>query len=220
MRAQAGVMRSRPFRAAIALVACSAVFAAWTAAAREGDGGASAWRTGGEVRYEARDALASWAGVAPLEALDLWFDPDDPGALRLEAVVLPAAFDSGNGLRDLRARRSVFDTERFPEARLVALAAPGGGAAPAEPGATVALTLDAELTLHGVTLPYRLEVRLTVQADADEPPRYLAETAFEVSLTAHGMRRPALLALVTDDLVRVSVTAWAHPGPGPSSTTR
>lgn len=212
-------MRSNPARTAIALVACAAVLVAWTAAAREGANEADAWRTGGEVRYEARDALATWTGVAPLEVLDLWFDPGDPGALRLEAVVLPAAFDSGSALRDARARRSVFESERFPEARLVAVAAPGGAAA-AGPGTPVALTLDAELTLHGVTLPYRIEVRLAAEEDPDGRARYLAETVFEVSLTAHGMRRPALLALVTDDLVRVSVTAWAHPDPGPSSTTR
>lgn len=215
-------MRLRPPRIFVALVACAVVLAAWSAA-REGAAlarEAVAWRTAGEVRYEARDALATWTGVAPLESLDLWFDLGDPGDLRLEAVVLPAAFDSGNALRDMRARRSVFETERFPEARLVAVAAPGGVAAAPELGTTVALTLDAELTLHGVTLPYRLEVRLTAEEDEDGNPRYLAETAFEISLTAHGMRRPALLALVTDDLVRVSVAAWAHPDPGPSSTTR
>jgi hypothetical protein len=50
-------------------------------------------------------------------------------------------------VRDARARRSVFDSERFPEARLVAVAAPGGGGAAAGPGTPVALTLDAELTL-------------------------------------------------------------------------
>jgi len=211
-------MRSRPIRTAIVLVACATVLVAWSAAAREGE--ATAWCTGGEVRYEARDALASWTGVAALEALDLWFDPDDPGALRLEAVVLPAAFDSGSALRDARARRSVFDTERFPEARLVAVGAPGVAAAAAEPGAPIALNLDAELTLHGATLPYRLEVRLTAEVNDAGNMRYLAEAAFEVSLTAHGIRRPALLTLVTDDLVRVSVTAWAHPDPGSSSTTR
>lgn len=216
-------MRSRAHRIFVAFAACAVVLAAWSAAAREGAapvGEAVAWHTAGEVRYEARDALATWIGVAPLEALDLWFDPGDPGDLRLEAVVLPAAFDSGNALRDMRARRSVFETERFPEARLVAVAAPRGVAAAPELGATVALTLDAELTLHGVTLPYRLQVRLTAQADADGNPRYLAETEFEMSLSAHGMRRPALLALVTDDLVRVSVAAWARLDPVPSSTTR
>ncbi len=216
-------MRLRSPRIFAAFAACAVVLAAWSAAAHEGVAlvrEAVAWRTAGEVRYEARDALATWTGVAPLEALDLWFDPGEAGDLRLEAVVLPAAFDSGNALRDMRARRSVFETERFPEARLVAVAAPGGVAAAPELGATVALTLDAELTLHGVTLPYRLEVRLTAQVDADGNPSYLAETEFEMSLSAHGMRRPALLALVTDDLVRVSVAAWARLDPVPSSTTR
>ncbi|MBW6454807.1 MAG: hypothetical protein K0A98_02890 [Trueperaceae bacterium] len=78
----------------------------------------------------------------------------------------PAAFDSGNRLRDGRARASVCETDAFPESLL------------------------------------------------------LAEADFEVSLTAHGMRRPALLGLVTDDLVQVSLVATARPDPVPSPTTR
>lgn len=222
-RAHAEPMTPRATRMLFALAALAVGLAAASAAAREAGTTATSgpvWRTDGEVRYEARDPLASWTGVAPLAALYLWFDPDDTGALRLEAVVVPAAFDSGNALRDGRARRSVFDSERYPEARLVAVAAPGQTVAAPEPGATVSLALDAELTLHGVTLPYRLDVRLTARPDPDGTPRYHAEAAFDVSLTAHGMHRPSLLGLVTDDLVRVAVAVWAHPDPAPSSTTR
>lgn len=207
---------SRPSAVALATLAALTL----TVAGATGSDSAGAWIASGEVRYVARDALTSWSGAAPVSELRLSFDPLDPGSLRLEARLQPAAFDSGNRLRDGRARASVFETEAFPEALLVAAAEGGPQDAALEPGDSLTLTLDAELTLHGVTLPYRLEARLSAAQDAAGNPSYRAETAFELSLTAHGMRRPALLGLVTDDLVQVSLVATAHPDRAPSSTTR
>ena len=203
----------------------SLVLVALAAAAFAGAGGRAAasddaWIASGEVRYVARDALTSWSGVAPAREVRLSFDPRDPAALRVEARVEPAAFDSGNGLRDGRARASVFETDDFPEALLVAEAVRDPDVAALEVGGSLTLTLDAELTLHGVTRPYRFETRLSASRDADGNVGYRAEATFEVSLTAHGMRRPALLTLVTDDLVQVSLVATAHPDPAPSPTTR
>ncbi len=207
---------SRPATVALAALAALTFMGAGATGTLTGD----AWRASGEVRYVARDALTSWTGVAPVSELRLSFDPRDPSSLRFEARVQPAAFDSGNRLRDGRARASVFETDAYPEALLVAAAAAGPQVSALEPGGSLTLTLDAELTLHGVTLPYRLEARLSASQDAAGNASYRAEVDFEVSLTAHGMRRPALLTLVTDDLVQVSLVATAHPDPAPSSTTR
>lgn len=217
-RAQPGRMRPRSRPAAIAFAVFLALLGSGVGA--NGALAADAWRTDAEVRYVARDALTSWSGVAPVSGLHLSFDPRDPGSLWLEARVEPAAFDSGNRLRDGRARASVFETDTFPEARLVAAAEGRPRPTALEPGESLTLILAAELTLHGVTLPYRIEVRLSASERAEGRASYQAEADFEVSLTAHGMRRPALLGLVTDDLVRVSLVATAHPDPVPSSTTR
>jgi polyisoprenoid-binding protein YceI len=209
-------MRTTSRTAAVTLVALvAAALAGATATASE-----DAWIASGEVRYVARDALTSWSGVAPVSEIRLSFDPGDPASLRVEARLEPAAFDSGNRLRDGRARASVFETDAFPEARLVAAAVPAPEVAALELGGSLTLMLDVELTLHGVTLPYRVEARLSASRDEDGNPRYRAEAEFEVSLTAHGMRRPALLGLVTDDLVQVSLVATANPDPAPSPTTR
>jgi polyisoprenoid-binding protein YceI len=211
-------MRPGSRTAAVALVVLGAVAFATAGATATASG--NAWLASGEVRYVARDALTSWSGVAPVSELRLSFDPRDPGSLQLEARMQPAAFDSGNRLRDGRARATVFETDAFPDALLVA-AAEGEPPLPAlEPGQSLTLTLDAELTLHGVTLPYRFDARLSASQDAAGNPSYRAEADFEVSLTAHGMRRPTLLTLVTDDLVRVSLVATARPDPAPNSTTR
>ena len=217
-RAQPEGMRTWSRTAAVALVAlAAAAFAGAGATARATEG---AWIASGEVRYVARDALTSWSGVAPVSEIRLSFDPRDPASLRVEARVEPAAFDSGNRLRDGRARATVFETDAFPEARLVAVAERGPEVAALELGDALTLMLDAELTLHGVTLPYRVEARLSASRDEDGNPSYRAEAEFEVSLTAHGMRRPSLLGLVTDDLVRVSLVATANPDPAPRPTTR
>jgi polyisoprenoid-binding protein YceI len=199
--------------------------AVWAAATAARDAGAT-WTAGGEVRYEARDALSAWSGVAEIADLVVTLDPEDLRTLRLAAVVQPASFSTGNFLRDLQARREVFQVDDHPEIRLTARAAadtpfrslPAGGAVP--------LALDAELTLHGVTRAYRIEATLRrdgsgdALAPAEAAARVHAEATFVVSLTAHGMRRPTLFGLVTDDEVRVVVAAWGHPDPAPTPTTR
>jgi polyisoprenoid-binding protein YceI len=177
----------------------------------------AAWTAVGEVRYEARDALTSWSGVAPLAALAATFDAADLGSLHLEATVAPAEFRSGNLLRDRAGRRDVFESDLFPTATLTARPAPGTGPASLDQGATATWSLDADLTLHGVTRRYVVEA---VVARSEDGIEIRVEATFVVSLGAHGMRRPAVLGLVTDDAVRVSVTATAHRVPGPTPTTR
>jgi polyisoprenoid-binding protein YceI len=220
-----GVDRTRLVPIALLLVAACAVATATVATAAVAtaalDAGA-AWTARGEVRYEARDALTAWSGVAEIADLVVTFDPEDIRTLRLAAVVHPASFSSGNFLRDLQARREVFQVDAHPEARLSARAAADTPFGPLPVGGTLSLVLDAELTLHGVTRAYRIEASLQRggSGDAAEADHVHAEASFVVSLTAHGMRRPTLFGLVTDDEVRVSVAAWGHPGPAPTPTTR
>jgi polyisoprenoid-binding protein YceI len=179
--------------------------------------GPGGWVAAGEVRYEARDALASWSGVAAIRTFELDFDPDDPRSLHLTATVATADFRSGNVLRDRTARRDVFRTELFPTATLAARPALEAAVAALAPGGEATWLLDADLTLHGVTRRYRIEAAATRSDDGAEVG---AEASFVVSLEAHGMLRPSLLGLLTDDAVRVRVTATARLDPAPTPTTR
>ena len=181
--------------------------------------GASAWAVAGEVVYEARDALATGSGRAPLDEVELQLDPDDLGTLRVVARVLPATFDSGNLLRDRRARATVFEVDEHPVATLAGSATAQARGQRIAPGETRGVDLIAELTLHGVTLPYPIVVTLARPPLGVAAP-WRAEAEFVVSLTAHGMRRPSLLGLVTDDEVRLRVQATGHPDPTPTPTTR
>ena len=180
------------------------------------------WVAVGEVRYHARDALSAWSGAAAIDDLTVTLEPGDLGTLRLTAVVRPATFESGNFLRDRQARREVFESDVFPTATLVARAGAdaAGRALPAEGAVDVAL--EAELTLHGVTRPYAIAATLArATPGVGGVGAVRAEAAFTVSIEAHGMRRPALVGLVTDDEVRVTVTATATapPDPAPTPTT-
>jgi polyisoprenoid-binding protein YceI len=178
------------------------------------------WVAAGEVHYHARDALTAWSGGAEIDELDVALDPDDLGTLRVTARVRPGSFGSGNFLRDRQARRELFEVDAFPTATLVARAHPDATGRGLPPQGTVDLVLEAELTLHGVTRPYPVTARLTRPASGEgEPATIHAEAAFTVSIEAHGMRRPSLFGLVTDDEVRVTVTVTARPGPAPTPTT-
>ena len=173
---------------------------------------AQSWQASGEVRYFARDALAAWSGVAPLAEALATFDPSLPGDIAFTARVETGRFSSGNFLRDQRARAQVFRSADHPEA---ILSARGTDASlpPLAAGGTLIVPLAATLTLAGVTLPYAIELTLTAALEPDGALGIDVSTRFAVSLDAHGMVRPALLGLVTEDLVWVQVTATARRAP-------
>lgn len=179
-----------------------------------------AWGASGEVRYLARDQAASWEGVAPIAALEARFDPDDPSTLELSASLDPASFRSGNALRDAQARRTVFDVASFPSIDLHARAEESGVAAAAlELDTPQGLTLLAEVTLHGVTQSLPIAATLTLR-EGGEGERWIdASARFEVSLEAHGMARPRLLGLLTEDRVELRVELRAVPVAQPTATT-
>jgi polyisoprenoid-binding protein YceI len=178
------------------------------------------WEAAGEVRYHARDALTAWSGVAEIAAMDVTLDPDDLGTLRLTATVRTASFGSGNFLRDRQARREVFASDTYPSATLVARAGPAAAGRGLPATGAVAITLEAELTLHGVTRRYLVTAELRrAPPGTDGVAAIHAEAEFAVSIEGHGMRRPSLFGLVTDDEVRVTVAATARPAPAPTPTT-
>lgn len=197
------LLRRLGFLWAAALLAASA-----SAAAQ------SAWAVEGTVAYEARDALASWRGEAPLASIALRFDPQRPGELALEATVRPADFRTGVVPRDAVARRTVFEVARFPEATARVTADPDHPPRRLADGA-LELPLLVDLDLHGVTLRYAASASVTRDGDG-----WRGEAELSVSLTAHGMVRPRVLGLVTEDEVTVVVRLVARPAPTPTPPTR
>lgn len=76
-----------------------------------------------------------------------------------------------------------------------------------EGGATkIAGSATGTLKLKGVAKPYTIPLTATVAAD-----KLTVDAAFTVSLTAHGIERPALVFVPTEDEVKVTVHGVATP---------
>lgn len=166
-----------------------------------------------EVRYHARDQRSAWTARAPLRFELLHLDPDDLAATRLEAVVAVADLRSGNALRDLHARTSVFDAATHPEVRFTLQRLEGT----LEPGlsAPQELLVVGELSVAGNARTLRAPATVRREADALH-----ASLRFDISLAAYGLPAPRFLTLVVDDAVTVEVDVTWPLDPDSTTTTR
>lgn len=166
-----------------------------------------------EVRYHARDQRSSWIGRAALRFERLELDLDDLAATRLEAVVAVAELRSGNALRDLQARTSVFDAAAHPALRFTLQRLEGtldrARTGPQE------LLLVGDLSVAGSVRELRAPATVRLGAEALH-----ASMRFEVSLAAYGLPAPRFLTLVVDDAVTVEVDVTWPLDPGSTTTTR
>lgn len=219
MRGMAGkprLARSRHLGAAITLLATALTLSALAALAAPDPDALE-----GEVRYHASDQRSSWVGVAPLHVERLVVDLDDLGRSELVASVRVAELRSGNALRDLQARRTVFDAEAYPEVRFVLRRVENAADDPVADGSTDgsarALRLIGDLTVRDTTR----EVVAVARLEGDETDETVRATAtLELSLETFGLPAPRLLTWVVDDLVRVEVDASWPRDRGSTATTR
>jgi polyisoprenoid-binding protein YceI len=80
---------------------------------------------------------------------------DDDGKATLRIAL--GSVDTAIGIRDERMRELLFETAQFPEAT-VTLSVPASAMSDSLEGSQGALTLEAELNLHGATTPVRAHV--------------------------------------------------------------
>lgn len=118
------------------------------------------------------------------------------GAVQVMVRSRVDAFDSGNGNRDAHMLEAT-EAARFP---FVTLKAVGTLSPPAAYPARAEVTLQGELTFHGVTRP----VQVPVVVDFASPRRASASAALTISLEAHRVERPSLLFVKVDDALVVT----------------
>ena len=147
------------------------------------------------VTYTASDKADVWSGSAPLESLDLSLDPDDLGNARLSASLRPAEFNSGNFIRDTNARRTVFEVGEFPLITFE-LSSVEADQTELDVGENVQVTLNGNLSMHGVTQEITFPATVTRTDDALN-----AAGEFQVLLSDFEMNRPSFLGNTVADEV-------------------
>jgi polyisoprenoid-binding protein YceI len=146
-----------------------------------------------------------WSGKAPIEKMDLEFDPGKPLETKFKAVVRSEKFDSGNGIRDATAKGNVFQTGEFPEITLTSLEVTGDAKRLAV-GQARNFKVRAKLNLHGVTR----ELDLTVKATWNGA-KLTATSGFKINISDYKIARPDIVLIKVDEEVRLEVNLQASP---------
>lgn len=153
------------------------------------------------IEYEASDPNGTWQGRAPLGTLELTFDDEDLNTLKLEAVLEPGRFDSGNVIRDANARRGVFETGEFPTITLSAERL-RAETMTLKAGDTQEVRLIGSLDMHGVSREITVPAEVSREGTANNKV-LRAEGAFSVLLSDYNMDRPSFLGTTVNDEVTV-----------------
>jgi polyisoprenoid-binding protein YceI len=149
------------------------------------------------VEYTASDPNATWTGRAPISRLEFSLHTEKLRDSSLTIAIKPGDFSSGNIFRDTNARRTVFESNTYPEITFVAKRVRADKETLAD-GETREITLVGDLTMHGVT--QEVETLVTL-ARAGTTIR--ATGGFEVTYTDFGMNQPTLFGVVVNDTVTI-----------------
>lgn len=147
------------------------------------------------VEYDARDPNASWTGRAPISSLEFTLNTEQLSDSSLTIAIKPGDFSSGNIFRDTNARRTLFETNTYPEIVFVAKRI-RTDADTLPDGESREVTLTGDLTMHGVT--QEVETLVTL---ARAGTLITATGSFEVTYTEFGMRQPELFGVLVEDTV-------------------
>ncbi len=116
----------------------------------------------------------------------------------LAAVVVPvASFRSGDPDRDARALEALGPAVGFK------------GQCRLDPSASSAIqvTMEGELTLHGIRRPMRVPLMVHFKPDGTAQAR----GSFDVSLENHAIERPSLLLIKVEDACRIELDLALRP---------
>jgi polyisoprenoid-binding protein YceI len=171
---------------------------------------AGTWRVGegSEAVFISKATLESFDGKTRQVRGHLTFDADHlAGPLDMRVEVDLASLDTGIGMRNRHMRERHLETDTFPVAVFTGESIVEAAAPALRPGETVALTVQGQFELHGVTQPLTVSARATLATDGS----LTAVAQFVVKLTDHDIDRPGFLLLRLADEQQVEVTLVARP---------
>lgn len=154
---------------------------------------------GSAITFQARDPLHAFGGRAPIARLELTLNPSKPATASGFVTVHTSAITTGNVIRDLNARRGVFQSGRYPTARYT-IESVQAHPSSLSPGAGSRVAVTGALTMHGVTRDVTATGTLRRRNDLLD-----VRLAFDVRLSDFHMHRPRFFTLVVNDDVKVHV---------------
>lgn len=114
------------------------------------------------------------------------------GTLQVTVRANVADFDSGNSNRDAHMKE-VTEANKFPVVEFKGAA--NGVKLPETFPGQLRVTLEGEVTFHGVKQPVKVPMTVTFTS----PKEARAEGTFDISLEAHKVERPSLMMVKVDD---------------------
>jgi polyisoprenoid-binding protein YceI len=189
----------------IGALAAAAIAAAGTAPA-------ATWKIvaeaeGNLVKFESSATLESFEGKTSNVWGRVTLDPAALGShLEIEVEVDLRSLDTGIELRNRHMRENHLETERFPTARFEGADIVEGAGSSLAPGATVAIVVEGNFDLHGVTKTVRIPLELT-----HDGTNLRIAGRFPVALSDHEIARPKFLIMRLGDVQQVTVDVTAVP---------
>lgn len=150
------------------------------------------------VQYQATDPRETVTGQTSIKTLELNFDPQNLRRSSLVVTLDASKFDSGNGIRDTNARRTVFNSDLYPEI-VFSLDTLNADVNDVSEGRTQAIELVGTLDMHGVSKEITVNAEILLEGN-----RLTTTGAFTVLLSDYEMSRPSFLVWTIEDEVELS----------------
>ena len=146
------------------------------------------------VTYTMHHPLHTWDGVSHDVNSALMYNDDTKAIQSVAVAIKVASFDSQDANRDSHALE-VLDGIGYPNVTFVGQTV--------RQNADGTITALGKLTFHGITKPY--ELTCTRKDDGRE---LTLSGNFDVNMTDFNVEQPSLLGMKTDDLIKLTFTAF------------
>lgn len=170
------------------------------------------------VSFESKAPMESFEGKTDHVTGSIDLAPGGENEIAIRVAVDMASLDTGIEMRNHHMCENHLHTDRFPEAVFEgAKVVKGDTAALSRPG-DHDVTLEGDLTLHGVTKTIQVPARIS-RLSGENGPRVRLTAQFDVALADYEIPRPRMLMLKLNDIQKVRVDLWAAPAADTETAT-
>ena len=161
------------------------------------------------VRFDSKAPVESFGGATHQVRGYLEVVPGALGdSITVAVEVDLASLDTGIGLRNEHMRKNHLETDRYPKARFVGGAIRTPHPTTLAPDTAIALTVEGNFELHGVTRRLKMSIEVTYAAREASPAVHVVGR-FPVALSDFSIQRPQFLLMRLGEVQQVTVDVKA-----------